>query len=60
MPDNFAPTFIFTSKYFETHLSMHTDSPLFKSVSVYAGLMHLEWHDETMLQREEKEKRVYI
>jgi hypothetical protein len=38
---NFSPTFFCTSLNFATHLSMHTPSPLFKSVSAYRGLMHL-------------------
>lgn len=36
----FSPTFLFTSKNFDTQRSIQTLSPLLRSPSAYRGLMH--------------------
>ena len=47
---NFFPTLSCISRYFATHLSIHTVSPFVKSESLYRAAIHFFWHAPLILK----------
>lgn len=52
---NFFPILSWISKYFATHRSKQTASPLFSSESLYFGGIHFFWQELVILEKEADE-----